>query len=99
MPRLNGIEFLTEIRKDSVLKDLNVFIRTTSTEEVEKEAAKESGVSGYIKKKPLYFEKFGGENGATVDILSLQVDLLTLKYTFGPMKFRPIGQRKQIAAS
>ncbi|WP_026464152.1 response regulator [Adhaeribacter aquaticus] len=78
MPRMNGIEFLTEIRQDPILKSLNVFIMTTSTEDVDREAAKNLGVSGYIE-KPLSFEQFGGQNGATIDTFSLFLDLLKLK--------------------
>lgn len=61
-----------------MLKGLNVFIMTTSTEEVDKEAARNLGVSGYIE-KPLTFESFGGEGGATIDSFSLFLDLLKLK--------------------
>lgn len=78
MPRMNGLEFLAEVRQDPILRDLNVFFLTTSTEEVDREAAKKLGVSGFIE-KPLTFEKFGDENGATIDTFSLFIDLLKLK--------------------
>ena len=78
MPKMNGFEFLEEIRKDANLKNLNVFIMTTSSEEVDKERANELGVSGYIE-KPLTFTTFGGKNGATIDSFSLFLDLLKLK--------------------
>lgn len=57
MPRMNGIEFLTEIRKDPELKSLSVFVMTTSNEESDKIAAYNLNVAGYIL-KPLSFEGF-----------------------------------------
>jgi len=78
MPKMNGIEFLTEIRQDPILKDLNVFIMTTSNEDTDRLAAKNLNISGYIE-KPLTFDSFGGKNGSTIDSFSLFLDLLKLK--------------------
>ena len=78
MPKMNGIEFLTEIRKDPLLKDLNVFVMTTSSEDTDRLAAKNLNVSGYIE-KPLTFDSFGGKSGASIDSFSLFLDLLKLK--------------------
>lgn len=78
MPKMNGIEFLTEIRRDPILKDLNVFIMTTSSEDSDRMAAQNLKVSGYIE-KPLTFDSFGGEHGSTIDSFSLFLDLLKLK--------------------
>ena len=78
MPKMNGIEFLTELRKDPELQDLNVFIMTTSSEETDRLAAQDLKVSGYIE-KPLTFDSFGGANGSTIDSFSLFLDLLKLK--------------------
>jgi CheY-like chemotaxis protein len=78
MPKMNGIEFLTEVRKDPILRDLNVFIMTTSTEEKDRLAGKSLNVSGYIE-KPLTFDSFGGKNGSSIDSFSLFLDLLKLK--------------------
>lgn len=77
MPRMNGLEFLTEIRADLRLRALNVFITTTSDEPSDREAFARLGVSGYIV-KPLSFERFG-EGGTGVDGFSLFVDLLKMK--------------------
>lgn len=57
MPRMNGIEFLSEIRKDPELKSLTVFILTTSNDDQDKFEAFNLNVAGYIL-KPLSFEKF-----------------------------------------
>lgn len=57
MPRMNGLEFLTEIRKHDAFKSISVFIMTTSNEESDKIAAYDLNVAGYIL-KPLSFEGF-----------------------------------------
>jgi CheY-like chemotaxis protein len=50
MPRMNGIEFLQELRRDVKLTDSVVFILTTSNDERDKTAAYSEHVSGYIVK-------------------------------------------------
>ncbi len=50
MPKMNGIEFLQELRKDPELKSISVFVLTTSDEERDKVAAYNLNVSGYILK-------------------------------------------------
>lgn len=57
MPKMGGIEFLQEVRKDPILKSLSVFVMTTSNEESDKVAAYNLNVAGYIL-KPLSFESF-----------------------------------------
>ena len=57
MPRMGGIEFLTEIRKHPELRSITVFVMTTSNEESDKIAAYDLNVAGYIL-KPLSFEGF-----------------------------------------
>lgn len=56
MPRMNGIEFLKVIRDDAVLKDLKVFIMTTSSEGNDRSEAEKLGISGYIIKPLNYTE-------------------------------------------
>ena len=48
MPKMNGIEFLRIIRTDGLLKDIKVFVMTTSSESSERAEAEELGISGYI---------------------------------------------------
>ncbi|CAD0007439.1 response regulator [Flavobacterium salmonis] len=48
MPRMNGIEFLKIIREDTKLKNLKVFIMTTSSEGEDRFEAEQFGISGYI---------------------------------------------------
>lgn len=57
MPKMGGLEFLTELRKDEKLKSLSVFVMTTSNEDKDKIAAYNLNVAGYIL-KPLSFESF-----------------------------------------
>ena len=73
MPKMNGIEFLTTIRKNESFKDLKVFIITTSDERADREAVKKLGVSGYIV-KPLKLN-----NPSSMDSFNLMIDLLNMK--------------------
>ncbi len=57
MPRMGGIEFLKEIRNDEQLKNLSVFVMTTSNEDNDKVEAFNLNVAGYIL-KPLSMEQF-----------------------------------------
>ena len=50
MPRMNGIEFLEEIRRDSELCDSTVFVLTTSNDEEDKVKSFNYNVAGYIVK-------------------------------------------------
>lgn len=50
MPRMNGIEFLSAIRKDEKWKNVPVVILTTSAEEKDKINAFALNVAGYIVK-------------------------------------------------
>lgn len=51
MPRMNGIEFLDELRQDSALSSAIVFVLTTSQADEDKMAAYSKHVAGYIVKK------------------------------------------------
>ena len=55
MPKMNGVEFLRALRQDSRLKDIKVFIMTTSAEPVDRSTTEQLGVSGYII-KPLNYQ-------------------------------------------
>jgi CheY-like chemotaxis protein len=54
MPKMNGIEFLRSLRADKDLKDMRVFIMTTSSESADRQLAENLGISGYII-KPLNY--------------------------------------------
>ncbi|RZJ27636.1 MAG: response regulator, partial [Flavobacterium sp.] len=54
MPKMNGIEFLKILRKDDNLKDIRVFVMTTSADIHDREQAEALGISGYII-KPLNY--------------------------------------------
>ncbi|MEJ2680427.1 MAG: response regulator [Gammaproteobacteria bacterium] len=51
MPRMNGIQFVQELRKDPELKKSIVFILSTSKSEEDKAKAYELNVAGYIVKE------------------------------------------------
>lgn len=57
MPKMNGIEFLKIVRETEKLKNISVFVMTTSNEDSDKIKAYDLNVAGYIL-KPLSFEKF-----------------------------------------
>ncbi len=48
MPRMNGFEFLDEIRTDDVLKHLVVFITTTSASDEDMMRAYNKNIAGYM---------------------------------------------------
>lgn len=73
MPKMNGIEFLTAIRKKEEWKDLKVFIVTTSDERIDRENTKKLGISGYIV-KPLKLN-----NPSSIDSFNLMIDLMNMK--------------------
>ncbi len=59
LPKLNGIEFLEEIRKDRELRDAIVFVLTTSDSDRDKVAAYEKNVAGYLVKSRIGDEYTG----------------------------------------
>lgn len=50
MPRMSGIEFLDELRRDRRLRRAPVFVLTTSDDEGDKAAAYDKHVNGYVLK-------------------------------------------------
>lgn len=50
MPRMNGLQFLDELRKDEQIQDAVVFILTTSAHDEDRSAAYKQHVAGYIVK-------------------------------------------------
>jgi CheY-like chemotaxis protein len=57
MPRMNGIEFLQELRKDRQLAATPVVVLTTSNEDEDKVKAYDLNVAGYLV-KPVTFLNF-----------------------------------------
>lgn len=74
LPKMNGLEFLSELRKDEELKDIKVFITTTSDHETDRDLSKSLGISGYIV-KPVNFSN----PTSSIDNFNLLIDLLNLK--------------------
>jgi CheY-like chemotaxis protein len=50
MPRMNGLQFLDELRKDPDLADTIVFVLTTSAADEDKVAAYKKNIAGYLVK-------------------------------------------------
>lgn len=57
MPKMNGLEFLREVRSDPALKATSVVVLTTSSGERDKVEAYELNVAGYLL-KPVTFQSF-----------------------------------------
>lgn len=57
MPRMNGIEFLEELRQDPELASTPVVVLTTSNDDRDKVAAYNLNVAGYLL-KPVTFAEF-----------------------------------------
>lgn len=73
MPKMNGLEFLAKLKRNEGLKDIKVFILTTSEEKEDKSAAAGLGVSGYIT-KPLKLE-----SPSSLDAFNLMIDLMNMQ--------------------
>jgi CheY-like chemotaxis protein len=70
MPKMNGLEFLGIVRSYYSLKNIKIFIITTSGEEYEQLVAQNLGVTGYIIKPLSFKDKPSG------DALKLKAELL-----------------------
>jgi CheY-like chemotaxis protein len=70
MPKMNGIEFLSNLKSNREYKDIKVFVLTTSDEKEDKIAALHYGASGFIT-KPLKLE-----SPSSMDAFNLMIDLM-----------------------
>ena len=57
MPRMNGLEFLKEVKKDEILRRIPVVVLTTSEEEQDRVGSFDLGVAGYMI-KPVDYQQF-----------------------------------------
>src|SRR5882724_9276708 len=57
MPKMGGLEFLKHLRADAALKNISVFVMTTSSDDKDRVEAYNYNVAGYIV-KPISFESF-----------------------------------------
>jgi CheY-like chemotaxis protein len=57
MPKMNGLEFLREVRNDPALQNLTVVVLTTSNEDRDRVDAFQLNVAGYLL-KPVTFHTF-----------------------------------------
>lgn len=72
MPKMNGMEFLTELRKDKSFNAIKVFVMTTSNEEQDRVATEKLGISGYII-KPLNFDQNTKRNASMDYFMHFQI--------------------------
>ena len=70
MPRMNGIEFLREIRRSDELKSLHVVVLTTSDDPEDIREAYDLNVAGYVL-KPLEYRDFVGAMQTITDFWML----------------------------
>jgi len=59
MPRMNGVEFLKEVKKDAMLKKIPVVVLTTSGDVKDREDCFSNGAAGYMI-KPVEYDDFTG---------------------------------------
>jgi CheY-like chemotaxis protein len=69
MPKMNGLEFLRIIKNYSRLKNIEIFILTTSEEEYDKSTTEHLGISGYILKPLKFSENTVGDAGKLLAFL------------------------------
>jgi CheY-like chemotaxis protein len=75
MPKMNGLEFLGIIKNYYSLKNIKVFVMTTSAEEYDIVATQQLGVAGYIL-KPLDFDRIKKDRYSDA-VQSLKEELLS----------------------
>ncbi len=74
MPKMSGLEFLRIVRNYYSLKNIKIFVMTTSAEEYDVVATQQLGASGYII-KPLNFGS-GGKGSEQPAVTALKKELL-----------------------
>lgn len=72
MPKMSGLELLSVIRGREEWKKLKCFVVTTSEEKVDRDQARQLGVSGYIVKP------FKINNPSSMDSFNLMIDLMNM---------------------
>lgn len=74
MPKMNGLELLKELRSNQEFYNIPVFIMTTSYEDVDRLAAQDLGIKGYIV-KPLNFDSYSN-TATSMDTFNLLLEIL-----------------------
>jgi len=72
MPKMNGIEFMNELRKDKRYDKVKIFVMTTSTEERDRNTAMSLGVNEYII-KPLNFNENTKKTSSMENFIQFQL--------------------------
>jgi CheY-like chemotaxis protein len=73
MPRMDGLEFLTEIRADAILHSTVIFVLTTSSRDADRSQSYQSNIAGYMVKSEVgpQFAKLARLLAAYGDAVSL----------------------------
>ncbi|MEO0946087.1 MAG: response regulator [Pseudomonadota bacterium] len=74
MPRMNGLEFLAAIRKDTSLRNQVVFVMTTSDAPQDIAQAYSQQIAGYILKEDAY-----RSIGRAIEMLGAYIDVVALE--------------------
>lgn len=72
LPKMNGLEFIQELRKNKKYDSVKIFIMTISTEEGDRQKALEMGVDGYMI-KPLNFTQNTKKNSSMENFMYFQI--------------------------
>jgi len=72
MPKMNGLEFLKELREDQELRTISVFVLTSSKDDKDRIEAYNFNVAGYII-KPVTIENFNKAVATLKDFWNLSI--------------------------
>lgn len=81
MPKMNGIEFLKVLRKNSIYDSVRIFIMTTSNDDKDRILAENFNVDGYII-KPLNFNENTKRNSSMDNFMHFQINKMLGKGLF-----------------
>jgi DNA-binding response OmpR family regulator len=72
LPKMNGLEFIHELRKNRKYDSVKIFVMTISTEEIDRQKAIDMGVDGYMI-KPLNFTQNTKKNSSMENFMYFQI--------------------------
>ncbi|MBO9703381.1 MAG: response regulator [Sporocytophaga sp.] len=73
MPKMNGFEFLKELRKNTIYDSVRIFIMTTSNDDKDRIQAEYFNIDGYII-KPLNFNENTKRNSSMDNFMQFQIN-------------------------
>jgi len=72
LPKMNGLEFIQELRKGKSYDTVKIFVMTISTEDGDRQKAVELGVDGYMI-KPMNFTQNTKKNSSMENFMYFQI--------------------------